>query len=344
MEDLENMDWEENKAPENAENEIKKIKKTLQKRNRKIILTSLVLVIALLLGIIYVAMPLAEKLYWSPWDQSLDQYTTDLKLVLQAYTELFLPGKSISVLPGDVGLAEYELHMTMHDMVRDTDQYFMGRMYKGKLGFDMEFFDNEALGLFRSTQFPGTYPEELITRENAQVRAKLQELPEYIRLEAAVTFPKDLSMAELLKLMEYDYLGAQADLEVIWAAIRTQEPNPENLHEAVGISFTLSPLNGGVNERYPEFMLSNYEPTGDTLETHFRSVLKFSSDQMLMGHGVLTWHENHNFYEQALQYTEEHGVNTYGCIVTGSPKTLLHLLDSGDILDMELMDAWIDVE
>jgi hypothetical protein len=65
---------------------------------------------------------------------------------------------------------------------------------------------------------------------------------------------------------------------------------------------------------------------------------------MLEGKGVVFWHEDHNFYEEALAYVEENGVKAYGCIVTGSPKTLLALLDSGDILDMELMDAWIDVE
>lgn len=342
MENIENMDWEEITPPENAENELKEIQKSLKKRNWKIVLTSLVLVAALFLGIVYVAMPLAETLYWSPMDSTMDQYNTDLNLVLQAYTELFLPGKSVFVLWGDVGFTDYELHMTMHDTVRDTDHHFMGRMYKGKLGFDMEFFEDETLGLFRSSVFP-EFPVEALERDRNEVREKLQDLPEYIRLEAAVTFPDDLSMAELLKIMEYDYIGNQGDLEVIWAAIRTQDPNTENGHQTVGISFTLAPIDGGVNDVYPEFMLSYYEPTGGTLETHFKSVLKLSSDQMLKGHGVLTWHEDHNFYEQALDYVGEHGVNTYGCIVTGTPETMLGLLDSGDILDMELMDAWIDV-
>jgi len=342
MENLENMDWEEITPPENSEQEMKEIQKSLQKRNWKLVLTSLVLVTALFLCIVYVAMPLAEKLYWSPMDATLDQYSTDLNLVLQAYTELFLPGKTVSVLWGDVGFTDYELHMTLHDTVRDTDQHFMGRMYKGRLSFDMEFFDDQTMGLFRSAVFP-EFPVEALEKDIAIVREKLQALPAYIRLEAAVTFPEDLSMAELLTRMEYDYIGKHGDLEVIWAAIRTQDPDAETGHQTVGISFTLSPLNGGVNDVYPEFMLSCYEPTGSTLESHFKSVLKFSSDQMLQGHGVLSWHEDHNFYEQALHYVEENGVSTYGCIITGTPETLLALLDSGDILDMKLMDAWIDV-
>lgn len=343
MENLENMDWEAITPPENAENEMKQIQKSLRKRNLKIVLTSLVLVVALLLGTFYVAMPLAETFYWDPSECSLDQYNSDLRLVLQAYTELFLPGKSVSVLPGKVGFAEYELHMTMYDVVRDTQHHFMGSLNKGRLGFDMEYFDRSADGLFRSVLFP-EYPESAVENNVKKVREKLESLPEYIRLEAAVTFPEDITMAQLLETMEYDYIGRTGDLTTIWAAIRTQEVQTGAVHRAVGISFTNEPVEGGINERYPEFMRSYYEPDGSTLETHFKSLMQFSSDMMLNGKAVLTWHEDHDFYQEALSYCEENGVKAYGSIVTGTPQTLLALLDSGDILDMELMDAWIDVE
>lgn len=342
MENFENMDWEAIIPPENAENEMKQIQKSLRNRNLKIVLTSLVLVVAFLLGSVYGVMPLVETFYWSPTDSTLDQYDSDLRLVLQAYTELFLPGKTVSVLPGKTGFAEYELHMTLIDSVRGTKEHFMGRLFKGKLGFDMEYFDRGADALFRSVLFP-EYPESAVESNVKKVREKLESLPEYIRVEAAVTFPEDITMAQLLTTMEYDYIGRTGDLTTVWAAIRTQEVNTEEVHRCVGISFTNEPVDGGINELYPEFKRSYYKPDGSTLETHFMSLLQFSSDMMLSGKAVLTWHEDHNFYQEAISYCEENGVKAYGSIVTGTPETLLALLDSGDILDMELIDAWIDV-
>ena len=103
MEEMTNMNWEAMLPPENFENDIKQIEKTLKKRSRKTILTAVVLVIILLLSTVYGIVPLAESFYWSPLDTSFDQYYTDLTLVLRAYTELFMPGKAVSLLWGDVG-------------------------------------------------------------------------------------------------------------------------------------------------------------------------------------------------------------------------------------------------
>ena len=342
MEEMNNMEWEAITPPENAVREMASIRKNIKKQNWKIIFTSIVLVIALLLGTVYGVMPLVEKCYWNPTDSTFDEYNSDLRLVLQAYTELFLPGKSVSVLPGKTGFAEYDLHMTMQDTVRGTKEHFMGRLYKGNLGFDREYLDRGADGYFRSARFP-EYPESAVEENVKDVRAKLQELPEYVRLEAAVTFPEDVTMAQLLETMEYDYIGKTGDLTTVWAAIRTQTPRTGTVHRAVGIAFTLAPMNGGINEAYPEFTLTKFDPSGSTLEAHFKSLMQFSSDMMLDGKAVLIWHEDHNFYEEALAYVEENGVKAYGSIVTGTPETLLTLLDSGDILDMELLDAWIDV-
>lgn len=341
MEELNNMDWEEITPPENLE--IEQIQKSLKKRNWKIILTSIALAISLFLGIFCVAMPLAEKLYWSPGDITLDQHYTDLNLVLTAYTELFLPGKEVTRCHWSrTGFADYELRMTLRDVVREEEDYFTGSLHRGQLGFDSQFFDNPTLGLFRSVQFPEIYTEVTLEKELAETRAILEELPEYVTLEAAVSFPEDLTMAQLLEALKLDYLEINPELNVVWAAIRTQDADPEDLHRTIGISFARSHAGEGINDAYPQFILTHYEPTGATLEEHFKSLLKFSSDRMAEGQAVIQW-LNGDFYQEVLDYVEENGVKAYGCIVTGTPETLLNLLNSGSILDLQLMDAWIDV-
>ena len=341
MEEMRDENWEAISPPENSQQEMASIRKTIKKQNWKNILTSILLVLVLLLVTVYGILPLAESVYWSPYDTTMDQHQTDLDLVLKVYTELFLPGKSVSVLAGKTGFAEYELHTTLTDAVRGTKDHFMGRLSKGRLGFDQEFFEDETIGLFRCVLSYGAYSEEWLIQEKEKVREKLAQLPEYVTLKAEITYPEDLTMAQLLETLEIDNMAIEQDLNILWAAIRTQEPEPKDQHRTVGISFTRSYSGGGINDLYPQLELTHYEPTGATLEQHFISLLQFSADQMEEGKAVVF---SNRFYQEALAYVEENGVKAYGSIVSGSPQTLLALLDSGDILDMRLLDAWIDVE
>jgi len=51
-----------------------------------------------------------------------------------------------------------------------------------------------------------------------------------------------------------------------------------------------------------------------------------------------------NYYQGVLDYVEEYGVYSYGCVVNASANTLLHLLDEGFISYITIKDAWIDID
>ena len=74
MEEMRNENWEAIIPPENAEQEMANIRKNLKKQNRKTILTSIVMVIALLVGTFYGVMPLAEKIY-NGWQKQNGAYS-----------------------------------------------------------------------------------------------------------------------------------------------------------------------------------------------------------------------------------------------------------------------------
>ena len=80
--------WKPGSAPVS---EIRKIQKTIRSRNRKIISISVVLAAVLLVVSVFGIIPWAESLYWNP-DETTYRDATDLKIALDAYTELFNPG------------------------------------------------------------------------------------------------------------------------------------------------------------------------------------------------------------------------------------------------------------
>ena len=101
--------------------ELLKIRKDLKKRNWKTILTSLLLAVVILLVSVYGIVPTVESLYWGPYDSDYNA-GSDLRLTLQAYTELYQPGHSVQMIAGKTGFATYDLHITRtDDATRDQD-------------------------------------------------------------------------------------------------------------------------------------------------------------------------------------------------------------------------------
>ena len=92
MENLDSMNWENLPSPADYQKELKKIRKSLRKRNAFIVLTSLVLAAVLLLGTVQYAIPALERRYWDPRTVSYGtERGTDLDMVLAAYSDLFCP-------------------------------------------------------------------------------------------------------------------------------------------------------------------------------------------------------------------------------------------------------------
>jgi hypothetical protein len=80
----------------------------------------------------------------------------------------------------------------------------------------------------------------------------------------------------------------------------------------------------------------------ESLEHHFKSLLRYSADQVEKGRGIAPYgHES--VYTEILDYVEENGVKTYGVVVTASPQALLKLMDSDRVYEIRLVDGWLDI-
>ena len=332
--------------PEN-DAELLKIRKDLNRRNWKTILTSLLLAVVILLVSVYGIIPAVEKLYWGPYDSDYDA-GSDLKLTLQAYTELYQPGRSLQMIAGKTGFATYDLHITRTDDATGEQEYIGGTLKRGLLDLDSYYFNTRTEDLYLSSDYYADPSEETKDAEPFDMREMwsantadvLSQLPEYIRLKAVVHFPEDLSMEQFQQLLfKYNY-DAREGVSVLWSAVRVGGEHTSGFP----IGFAIHSYNGyELNETYPEFFIDSFDPDGSHMAQHFQSLLRFQSDQAAKDRGPFFRNAAGEYSAYVLDYVEEHGVNTYACLVSATPQGLQNMLDDGTASHVILMDGWIDV-
>lgn len=327
--------WEETPpvSPAPAE-EIRQVRKTIRRRNILIVLTSLALAAALFLGIVYVVIPAWERQYWDPTVTGFDTpWTTDLELMLAAYDELFCPDTDIvTVGAGKTGFASYDVLVQYADTYRGGDVNFaIGSADQGALTLPAGLLRTCSVNIFDRA----TYPFYEMTPERKQsTYDKLTELPGYVTVVAAVSFPEDKTMEEVLAFQDTLLDGA-----VGWTAIRTV-PLEEQSLPLCGMDISpYGKVRSEINGSYPCFDLKGADLTADNLETHFRSLLRFSADmKKTKPYAEDQWNLP---YADWLEYVEENGIYSYGCYVIGTPETLLELLETGKASQVWIEDIWI---
>jgi len=331
--DMFDNEWEQDTAPEN---EIKQIRKSIRKRNWKIVFMSVLLAAAVLLGSVYVVIPAAESRYWNPGiSEHGDKFATDLELALWAYGRVFCPRMNIAdVTYKRTGFATYDLTISHWDSaIGGRVDYALATMTRGKLELPEGFFWTTSANLFERGSYPVYTMEE---KEKLGQRETLESLPEYIDLEVAVSFPEDLDMAQLLAFVQ-----EWEEARIIWVGIRNA-PENQQLYPLTG----MAPFIGGyvrdcVNDNYPCFDIGYSNITAGDLEQHFVSLLTFLKDQEDAGRGV-GYTNGIDYYGNVLSYIEEGGVKTYGCMIVGPASMFLEMLDSGVASQVWIQDAWID--
>jgi len=348
MENFENMDWEAFPAPADSEAEMKKIRKSIQKRNWKIVLTSVILVIALLVGTIQFAVPALESKYWDPNEATVTNYRTDLCLTLHVYSELFSPFDRIyNVTPQKTGFAKYSLSISSQDVSRNmAQQYSTVELSKNTLSLPVDFMDYSFKNFFTES-----YKEKSAELSNRHARTILNQLPEYVRVYVCAAFPEDISLQAAAQI-NIDFLRTDRaqNSRMEWIAIRGCDSDQE-LYPLCGIIPDGYIFNPDVNETYTCLSMANKGLNRLNLDQHFKSLLQYSIDRLEEGRGIIPPSEqttteqdaeaNEDYYQNVLDYVNENGVYAMGCYLTASPKTILQMLDYGMLSYVKIIDAWI---
>lgn len=331
--------WDDSTIAEDVPvQEMKAVRNHLRRRNVIIVLTSLVLTAALLLGVVYVGIPAAESLYWDPNTRELGlEHSTDLEMTIAAYAELLCPDLNIATVHAThTGFASYDISIQYWNSHKGGDSLFSSaRLEKDELTFATGFIRMESINIFERASYP-VYSLDAMAKTG--IYSKLSDLPDYVTITAAVSFAEDKSMEDLVDLqnrLENAYIG--------WTGIRNS-PENEQLLPLCGMDpYGSGTYRKGYDDRYPCLDSKSMVATAQNLEEHFTSLLRYSADQVAKGEGIPEYgHSGDCYYTEVLDYVEENGIYSYGCYITGSPKAILALLDSGEITQAWVEDAWIN--
>lgn len=334
--------WKQDSAPDS---EIRKIQKTIRRRNWKIVSISVALAAMMLVVSVFGIIPWAESLYWNP-EETNYRDGTDLEITLQAYMELFNPGYYIpmGITWHRTGFASYDLEIPLAPVSHGERFSVGGSLKRNTLLLDEAFRFPEgkdycAFSRFRLPAYPD--PPSHVEAQ----REKLRMLPEYIRVEAAITFPEDLSMGELVTfwrdmVFESDTQDPYANIS--WVAVRSMEPSSE-WTPFCGMSFLGNSRPYNLVDLDYRCFSSPANMDQESLEYHFKSLLRYSADQLEKGKGIAPYGDG-ELYNEILGYVEENGVKTYGVVVTGTPQLLLELMDHEQVYSINLLDCWLDID
>ena len=330
--DIFEKDWEQ-ELPQ--ENEMGEIRRSIRKRNRKLVLISVILAAAILLVSVFGIIPALERLYWNA-DEFSYGHRSDLEAALYAYAELFNPGYTVSKVGyRHAGFASYDLEIQLFSRTGQESRSVGGSLSRNRLAVD-DFINNRtsAQNGFLRKRLPFPKPDQALIES---VRAQLEELPEYIRVEASLSFREDITMEELVAFKEeYPYMW------ITWIAIRATEPTTEWIPLCGMSPFNyFSPVFDGMYKDYPYFNPANVHDAGQA-EQHFKALLRYSADLAEKGWGIAPY-DDWEIYQNTLDYVEENGVMSYGVVVMATPEYLLEVMDHELISFVDLTDAWIDV-
>lgn len=325
--------WESDSAPVS---EIRKIQKTIRRRNWRIVSISVVLAAVLLAVTVFGIIPWAESLYWNP-DETTYRDGTDLEITLQAYTELFNPGYRITgIVHQRTGFASYDLEILLDTTAQSERLFVGGTLERNALDLDEAFLfpEGKSYPMGRDASGMSPYPSEI-----EALRKQLGELPDYVRLEATVTFAEDLSMDELVRFYRKCTMDPILNpMQITWVGVRTGESGTPFCGMSIWGSTRAYNL---VDLEYRCFS-GAASMNKESLEHHFKSLLRYSADQVEKGRGIVPY-GNEGLYTEILDYVEENGVKACGVVVTATPQSLLKLMDSDQVHEIRLVDGWIDI-
>lgn len=276
---------------------------------------------------------------------------------LVAHVSLNMPGYAIrSVSAYSKGFGEYEVVYSLKNLFEEEElrtyvDIIRNRVvYKGDtLDYNSQIVLLKLLGFEAiNNLFEDDSPDH-ISAINRQIQRRNEETIKYFQnlnplsyVSMAIVFDKDLDMKEF-----YNLTAEMPSLDFKWVGIRTVEPgkrwrNNQSL-DLIGFnpSFNDEPIPGESpdSEKYPLFYLvdsfhipinfnSDYETyISQVYETHFKSRLQYLIDQEEFVKIFENGNRKIEFYQDALDYINEHGVKTYGVLVYGKVEAFLENID-----------------
>lgn len=355
-------DLREQEPPASREIDIQlqRIRKNIRKRNWALVITSLILAAAVLLGAVRFAVPALESMYWDPRTVSFDTAEgTDLDMTLAAYDDLFSPTTNFQgARINHTGFASYAVTIQALTGANNESVECYASLNSGSL------FIPDGLWDFAYHNQVGSYwmsvPESLAVNRRFVVE-RLSQLPEFVQVGAYITFAEDKTLSQTFAFRDEICNGNVDRINqtgYCWTAIRhsadmdntvrcgiSSESYTRHFPEANGVYPAFSEYHAYEDLQVSGFIYSWAE---QTYSQHFKSLLRYLDDQLQQGTGIPappsgTGEMDPEYYTKALAYVEENGVMAYGCYIFASPQALLEILEREDVLMVYPTEGWLNI-
>ncbi|MGO1469600.1 MAG: anti sigma factor C-terminal domain-containing protein [Tissierella sp.] len=329
-----------------------KLKKSVNSRLRKVMFSSVAIIISLIITMLFIVSASLNALYYNPSKFTVGQSYNDISFDLLAIFELNMPGLSPSTaLVNKQGFGGYNVIYSYRDVFTDELYNANQTIERGKIESFIEGpIINSSIFLdIRFTDINETYME----KKKQNVINHLEKLNPVTYISMEVMFENDLTMEELYNL-ELKY----PDIEFEWAGIRTDSPD-KKIDEVLGIQLINgkgnTALRGNaeyISAKYPAFFLMEWlvNPVGfekgSPLESqaykhHYLSLLEYVTDREDAIDTLEHRSVKYEFYKSSLEYAKKQGVKTYGVLLYAEAEDLLNMIDNEGIKGLEFNKALV---
>ncbi|WP_315118405.1 anti sigma factor C-terminal domain-containing protein [uncultured Clostridium sp.] len=330
-----NLDFEKDSLSENINNEAAVIKRNVNKKLRKVILTSVSIVFLILFTTYYIVSPLVSSFYYNPSKKTVGKYFDDLYFDLRAYTELNFPGYALySASSEKLGFGEYDMYFERENLFNRESKNINAKIKSNHIMERSKDFSPFNLG-FWDIIFPSTDRDEINkTQDNINY---IKELNPVSYVSASIIFKDDLSIKEFDDLQQKYFWQVQFK----WAGVRTVNPG-EPTHFISGFNHNSDGSrtdDSADKDKYPYLQLADYfHEARDSIEEaytkHFISLLTYMNDRQQFVKSLSSFEVE--YYKNALNYVEKNGINIYGVLVYGEARDLLEFIDNEQIKTIEI--------
>jgi len=333
---------------EKGTEETARIKKSVNKRLRKVVFSSVAAVILLIFMIFFVISPFVDSLYYNPAKVSVGNNYHDIDFDMKAITELNMPEYAPStVYVEKKGFGIYDLNYSYRNIFTDEVYKADSIIRRGEI-YSVDIGLYKDSNMFLDIKHP-IREQKYIDEQKERVLKHIKLLNPVSYVSAGITFSNDLTMEELCGLEKM-----YPNIEFVWAGIRTGSPENTAM-DLIGIHLRTGSMlvDVKVEEKYRAFNILEWlvNPVGSdngsvSIEAqayalHYKSLLEYVLDRQKAVNAIERKSWKYEFYQSALNYAKEYGVKTYGVLVFAEAKDLVELVENEQIKLIELGNAMV---
>ena len=323
------------------------LKKSVNKRLRKVVMSSVAIVMLILLSVFYILSPIMDTIYYNPSKSTVGPGFSDLHFDLRVFTELNLPGYAIrgGVITEKLGFGEHNIYFDRENLFTQESSNVSAKIKRNmRIGSYEDFFGDNYFNFgFQLVKDPNLIELGHFKGQKETVMSHVAQLNPVSYVSAYITFEDDLTIEEYTELSrEYGNVSFK------WVGVRTS-PKDELARYITGFNPNLNDgAVGGVSadpEKYPYLQLvdwvSGKNPQNrfgmtEGYELHYTSLLKFMVDRQNAVDALDFSPFKNEYYQTALKYVEENGVNVFGVLVYADAKDFIEFVKNENIMTVEL--------